>query len=231
MCRNVASVEGAIASQRTPRGVWSFPAGGSYTGHVTQREEFEASDRILTVPNLLSFLRLALVPVFLILLVDGQDFLALVVLAVSGFTDFLDGYLARRLNQVSKLGQLLDPAADRLYILAALLGLGWRDLIPLWLVAVIIARDLMLLVLAGLLARAGHGAFPVNWVGKWATACLFVGLPLLMLAAAFPSTAGYAQPIGLIVAILGAGLYWWAGGLYLVQTVRATRKRKGQTPP
>lgn len=198
---------------------------------MRQREEFEASDRILTVPNLLSFLRLALVPVFLILLVVGEDFIALAVLALSGFTDFLDGFLARRLNQVSKLGQLLDPAADRLYILAALLGLGWRDLIPLWLVIVIIARDVMLVVLAALLARIGHGAFPVNWVGKWATACLFVGLPLLMLAAAFPVTAAWAQPVGLIVAILGAALYWWAGGLYLVQTVRATGKRDGQTQP
>jgi len=198
---------------------------------VAHREEPEASDRILTVPNLLSFLRLALVPVFLILLVDGQDLIALAILALSGFTDFLDGYLARRLNQVSKLGQLLDPAADRLYILAALLGLGWRDLIPLWLVAVIIARDIMLIVLAALLAKIGHGAFPVNWVGKWATACLFVGLPLLMLAAAFPATAAYTQPVGLIVAILGAALYWWAGVIYLLQTVRATGKPKEQTPP
>jgi cardiolipin synthase len=198
---------------------------------VEHRAEPEASDRILTVPNILSFLRLALVPVFLVLLVEGEDLAALAVLALSGFTDFLDGYLARRLNQVSKLGQLLDPAADRLYILAALLGLGWRDLIPLWLVVVIIARDVMLIALAAWLAKIGHGAFPVNWVGKWATACLFVGLPLLMLAAAFPATAVVTQPVGLIVAILGAALYWWAGGLYLLQTVRASGIPKGQTEP
>ncbi len=191
----------------------------------------EPSDRILTVPNLLSFLRLALVPVFLILLVEGQDFIALIILALSGFTDFLDGYIARRFNQVSKLGQLLDPAADRLYILAALLGLGWRDLIPLWLVVVIIARDVMLVVLAAILARIGHGAFPVNWVGKWATACLFVGLPLLMVSAAFPDTETYAQPFGMIFAVIGAVLYWWAGALYLIQTVRASRKGEGQTGP
>ncbi|MCU1560644.1 CDP-diacylglycerol--glycerol-3-phosphate 3-phosphatidyltransferase [Mycetocola sp.] len=198
---------------------------------MEHRAEPEASDRILTVPNILSFLRLALVPVFLVLLVEGEDLAALAVLALSGFTDFLDGYLARRLNQVSKLGQLLDPAADRLYILAALLGLGWRDLIPLWLVVVIIARDVMLIALAAWLAKIGHGAFPVNWVGKWATACLFVGLPLLMLAAAFPATAVVTQPVGLIVAILGAALYWWAGGLYLLQTVRASGIPKGQTEP
>ncbi|MBG6237909.1 cardiolipin synthase [Mycetocola sp. CAN_C7] len=196
---------------------------------MEHRESPEPSDRILTVPNLLSFLRLALVPVFLILLVEGQDLAALVVLAVSGFTDFLDGYIARRFDQVSRLGQLLDPAADRLYILAALLGLGWRDLVPLWLVIVIVARDIMLVVLAGILARIGHGAFPVNWVGKWATACLFLGLPLLMLAAAFPDADAIIRPFGMIFAVVGAVLYWWAGALYLVQTVRASRKSEGQT--
>ena len=196
---------------------------------MAHREISEPSDRILTVPNLLSFLRLALVPVFLILLVEGEDLIALAVLALSGFTDFLDGWIARRFNQVTKLGQLLDPAADRLYILAALLGLAWRDLVPLWLVLVIVARDVMLVVLGGLLARIGHSAFPVNWVGKWATACLFVGLPLLMFAAALPDTAGYTQPLGMIFAVLGAVLYWWAGVLYLVQTVAALRNREGQT--
>lgn len=196
---------------------------------MAHRESPEPSDRILTVPNLLSFLRLALVPVFLILLVEGEDLIALAVLALSGFTDFLDGYIARRFNQVSKLGQMLDPAADRLYILAALLGLAWRDLVPVWLVIVIVARDVMLVVLAAVLARIGHSAFRVNWVGKWATACLFVGLPLLMLAAALPETAGYTQPFGMIFSVVGAVLYWWAGVLYLVQTVRVSRNREGQT--
>ena len=182
------------------------------------------SDRILTLPNLLSFLRLALVPVFLVLLVEGQDIWALIILAVSGFTDFLDGYLARRLNQVSRLGQLLDPAADRLYIFAALLGLAWRELIPWWLVGIIVARDVMLLVIGIFLARIGHSAFPVNWVGKFATACLFLGLPLLMLAAALPDVRDYVQPFGMIFAIVGAVLYWWAGILYLVDTIRVKRE-------
>lgn len=184
---------------------------------------------MLTVPNLLSFLRLALVPVFLVLLVGGLDFWALVTLAVSGITDFLDGFLARKLDQVSRLGQLLDPAADRLYILAALLGLAWRELIPWWLVIVIIARDVMLVVIGMLLARLSHGAFPVNWVGKWATACLFVGLPLLMVSAAWPDVAGFTQPFGWIFALVGAALYWWAGILYLVQTVRVYGDRRRQT--
>ncbi|MCP2032729.1 cardiolipin synthase [Okibacterium sp. HSC-33S16] len=190
---------------------------------MSRNGDTEVSDRILTLPNVLSFLRLALVPVFLILLVEGQDIGALVVLAVSGFTDFLDGFLARRLNQVSRLGQLLDPAADRLYIFAALLGLAWRELIPWWLVVIIVARDVMLLAIGVLLARIGHGAFPVNWVGKFATASLFLGLPLLMLAAALPDVQGYVQPFGMIFSIVGAVLYWWAGILYLVDTVRVKR--------
>jgi len=195
---------------------------------VAAESSSEVSDRVLTVPNLLSFLRLALVPVFLILLVDGLDLLALATLAVSGVTDFLDGFLARRLGQVSRLGQLLDPAADRLYILAALLGLAWRELIPWWLVIVIIARDAMLVVIGILLARMSHGAFPVNWVGKWATACLFVGLPLLMVSAAWPDVAGFTQPFAWIFAIVGAVLYWWAGILYLAQTVRVYLDRRRQ---
>lgn len=197
---------------------------------MKERVEHEVSDRIITVPNLLSFLRLALVPVFLILLVVGQDVLALVTLAVSGITDFLDGYLARRMNQVTRLGQLLDPAADRLYIFAALLGLTWRELIPLWLVIVIIARDVMLLVLAVLLARHQYGALPVIKTGKAATAAIFVGLPVLMLAAAIPAINQVALPIGMFFSILGAALYWVAGAVYIIQTRRLIVNRRAETP-
>jgi cardiolipin synthase len=184
------------------------------------------SDRILTIPNVLSFVRLALVPVFLLFLLDGQDIAALVTLAVSGFTDFLDGFLARRLNQVTRLGQLLDPAADRLYILAAVLGLVMRELIPLWLVIAILARDVLLLVVALVLAHAGHGALPVNLVGKAATAFLFVGLPILMLAEAVPEIAAGAQPIGTAVAVAGAVLYWAAGLVYVRDTLRIRRESR-----
>ncbi|WP_235940835.1 CDP-alcohol phosphatidyltransferase family protein [Paramicrobacterium fandaimingii] len=185
----------------------------------------EVSDRIVTIPNLLSFLRLGLVPVFLILLVEGNDVAALIVLAVSGLTDFLDGFLARRLNQVTRLGQILDPAADRLYIVAALLGLGWRDLIPFWLAVVIIARDIMLLVLGGVLAKHGIGALPVVKTGKAATAALFVGLPLLMLSAAVPTIGDAVLPIALGFSLLGAVLYWAAGIIYIIQTRRMIHDR------
>lgn len=176
-----------------------------------------------TVPNALSFFRLALVPVFLWLVIVGEDALALGVLIVSSITDFLDGWLARKLHQVSRLGQLLDPAADRLYIFAALVGLAWREVIPWWLVAVIVARDVMLAVLGVILANHGFGPLPVHHLGKVATFCLFWALPLLMLGEAFDPLAPYSLPLGWAFALWGAFLYWWAGIVYIRETARVIR--------
>ncbi|WP_305002205.1 CDP-alcohol phosphatidyltransferase family protein [Salinibacterium soli] len=178
------------------------------------------SSRILTVPNLLSFLRLALVPVFLALIIQGQDALALLVLVISSVTDFLDGLIARTFRQVSRLGQLLDPAADRLFIFAALIGLAVREVIPWWLFVVIVSRDAMLIVLGIVLANHGFGPLPVHHLGKVATLCLFYALPILMLGEAFPTASWLTDPIGWAFAIWGAFLYWWAGVVYLVETVR-----------
>jgi cardiolipin synthase len=175
---------------------------------------------VFTLPNILSFFRLALVPVFLVFIIVGEDALALLVLVVSSVTDFLDGYLARRLNQVSRLGQLLDPAADRLYIFAALIGLAWREVLPWWLVAIILARDVMLAVLGVILANHGFGPLPVHHLGKVATFCLFVALPLLMLGEAFDALAPISLPLGWAFALWGAFLYWWAGIVYIGETRR-----------
>ncbi|WP_307806896.1 CDP-alcohol phosphatidyltransferase family protein [Naasia sp. SYSU D00057] len=194
--------------------------GAPQPGRV-QRQQ--VSDRILTLPNILSFVRLALVPVFLVLLLDGQDLAALIVLVVASATDYLDGYLARRLGQVSRLGQLLDPAADRLYIFAALLGLAARELVPWWLVLVIVARDVLLLALGVILASNGYGPLPVHHLGKIATFCLFYALPLLVLAQAFPGIAHVVGPIGWAFGAWGAFLYWWAGLVYAVETARVIR--------
>lgn len=181
------------------------------------------SSRVWTIPNVLSFFRLALVPVFLAFVITGEDALALLVLVVSSITDFLDGWLARKLNQVSRLGQLLDPAADRLYIFAALVGLAWREVIPWWLVAVILARDVMLAVLGVILANHGYGPLPVHHLGKVATFCLFCALPLLMLGEAFDPLAPYSLPLGWAFALWGAFLYWWAGIVYIRETARVIR--------
>jgi cardiolipin synthase len=102
------------------------------------------SDKVLTWPNALSALRLLLVPVFLWLILIDENLLAFSILAISSFTDWLDGYLARKLNQMTRLGQLLDPAADRLFILASLLGLAITNAVPWWLVYVVVGRDLNL---------------------------------------------------------------------------------------
>jgi cardiolipin synthase len=183
----------------------------------------DLSSRVLTVPNVLSFLRLALVPVFLWLIVDGYDSWALLVLAVSSLTDFLDGWIARRFNQITRLGQLLDPAADRLYIFAALIGLAWRDLVPWWIVAVVVGRDVFLLVLGVVLANHGFGPLPVHLLGKVATFCLFYALPMIMLGQAFPELSWWSQPVGWAFGVWGAYLYWWAGVIYAIETVRAIR--------
>lgn len=183
----------------------------------------EVSSRILTVPNVLSFIRLLLVPVFFVLIIIGQDFLALLLLTASSITDYVDGQIARRFNQVTRLGQLLDPAADRLLILAALIGLAVRLIIPWWLMAIIIGRDLMLIVVGIVLANHGYGPLPVHHLGKFATFCLFYALPILMLGQAFPQLEWLTVPVGWAFALWGALLYWWAGILYLRQTIRVTR--------
>ncbi|NBQ92441.1 MAG: CDP-alcohol phosphatidyltransferase family protein [Micrococcales bacterium] len=176
------------------------------------------SDRILTWPNLLSALRLLLVPFFLWLIIDGQNLLAFAILAFSSFTDWLDGYLARRLNQTSRLGQLLDPAADRLFILASLIGLAATEQVPWWLVAVILSRDLMLFFTLPFLAQVGYGPLPVNYTGKAGTFALLYAFPLLLLPAVLPAEAkNFVLPIAWAFAFWGIWLYWWTGAVYLLQ--------------
>ena len=182
-----------------------------------------AESRIWTIPNLLSMLRLALVPPFLALIVVGDYVAALIVLVVASFTDLLDGYLARRLRQVTRLGQLLDPAADRLYIFAALLGLAANDLVPWWIVVVIVARDVFLLVLGIVLANHDYGPLPVHQLGKVATFALFFGVPVIMLGLAFPAVQPISEPVGWAITLWGAFLYWWAGVIYAIETARVIR--------
>jgi cardiolipin synthase len=183
------------------------------------------SDRILTAPNLLSFARLLGVPLFLwLILVPQADVLAFAVLAVAGATDWLDGVLARALDQRSRLGVLLDPLADRLYIAATLLGLAIRAIIPWWLVAVLVARELMLLALLPLLRRQGRLALPVTYVGKAATFCLLWGFPLLLLGSLDSWVGNVSVCLGWAFALWGTFLYWWAGIRY-VQTARALREQ------
>jgi cardiolipin synthase len=184
------------------------------------------TDRVLTIPNLLSMARLLGVPVFLWLVLapvfDGpqRDGWALLVLALSGVSDYLDGKLARRWNQVSALGRILDPAADRLYILSTLVGLTWREILPLWLTALLLARELMLLFVVWRLDRAGYAPPQVNFLGKAATFNLMYAFPLLLLSDGSGWVASLAAIFGWAFAGWGTALYWWAGILYVVQVRR-----------
>jgi cardiolipin synthase (CMP-forming) len=186
-------------------------------------DHIQVSSRILTVPNLLSFFRLAMVPVFLVFIIVGQDLAALIILVISSATDYLDGQIARRFGQISRLGQLLDPAADRLFIFAALIGLCVRDVIPWWLVVIIVGRDFVLAILGIILANHGYGPLPVHHLGKVATFSLLYALPILMLGLAFPAINWITNPVGWAFALWGAFLYWWAGIIYIIETARVVR--------
>ena len=174
--------------------------------------------RVLTVPNLLSGLRLALIPVFLWLVLSREaDGLAFLLLMFAGFTDWLDGYLARVLDQQTKLGELLDPIADRLYIFAVVVALALRDFVPWWLALLIPLRDVMLWCLVPLLRTRGLSSLPVHFLGKAATFNLLYAFPLLLLGGGDGTVAQLAQVFGWAFAFWGVGLYWWAGLLYVWQ--------------
>ena len=179
-----------------------------------------STDRVVTLPNALSALRLLGVPLFLWLVLTERDVLAVAVLMVSGATDWLDGKIARAWNQMSRVGALLDPAADRLYILATLVGLTVRDVVPLWLTVGLVGRDVFLATLLPVLRRYGYGPLPVHYLGKAATFNLLAGFPLLLLGEGDSVVSQVAHAFGWAFAIWGTSLYWWAGVLYVVQVRR-----------
>lgn len=148
--------------------------------HGHQRTE-EVSNRIFTVPNLISAIRLCLVPVFLILLLNGYDLAATFLFALAAGTDWIDGQIARRTNQVSKLGQLLDPAVDRILMIVGVAGLFIVGRLPLWIIVFVVARDLLLLVGGAYLLKRWKKRVAVIYPGKVATTLLFVGFAALLL--------------------------------------------------
>lgn len=182
------------------------------------------TDRVFTVPNLLSFLRLLGVPLFLwLVLVREADGWAFLVLAVSAFTDYLDGKLARRWHQISRVGQVLDPLADRLYVFSTIVALTLREIIPLWFAALLVGRDVFLALLVPALRRRGLTVLPVHFLGKAATFCLLYALPLLLLGDGDGTLALLARVFGWAFAVWGVGLYWWAGLIYAEQVRRLLR--------
>jgi cardiolipin synthase len=191
----------------------------------------QRSSQVWTVPNIISALRLLGVPLFLwLVLGPEEDTIALVVLMLSGVTDYLDGYLARRLGQTSKVGEILDPVADRLYILAVVIGLAFRDIIPWWVAIILPARDAFLWCLVPFLRTRGYSALPVHFLGKAATFNLLYAFPLLLLGDGNGVFALLAQVFGWAFALWGIGLYWWAGLLYAWQVRKLLADQDRRAP-
>jgi cardiolipin synthase len=146
------------------------------------------------------------------------DLIAAGILGLAGITDWLDGKLARMLNQTSRLGQLLDPAADRLYIAAMIIGLAVRGIIPWWLFGALVGRELFVgVALLVLQRRTAYEALQVSFVGKAATLCLMYAFPLVLLGAHGGVAAEVVRVFGWAFAVWGTALYWWAAMLYLTQ--------------
>lgn len=189
------------------------------------------TDRVVTVPNILSALRLLAVPVFVWLVVAQKaDVWAFFLLVVSAVTDYVDGYVARRWHQISRVGQLLDPIVDRAFIIALLVALAVRGLIPWWFAGALILRDVVMFFVMSGLQRRGQVGLPVHFLGKSATFALMGGLPLLLLAGGTGTWPMLAAVFGWAGAIWGAVLYWWAAVLYMIQARRLMSAAPAEEP-
>ena len=181
-------------------------------------------ERVWTIPNLLSVLRLLGVPLFLYLLLGPEaDGWAILVLALAGLSDWADGKFAKWLNQYSRLGALLDPAADRLYIVSTLVALALREIVPLWVVVLLVGREVVLGLALLVLRHYGYPPLQVHYLGKAATLLLLYAFPILLLAQGEGFWATLAEPFGWAFTIWGTAFYVLAGLLYLVQVAAIVR--------
>ncbi|MDI3315792.1 MAG: CDP-alcohol phosphatidyltransferase family protein [Mycobacterium sp.] len=183
-----------------------------------------AHDRVLTVPNALSAVRLALIPALVYaLLVVHADAWAVAILAISGVSDWADGKIARVLGQASSLGALLDPAVDRLYLVTVPIVFGVRGLVPWWIVITLLARDGLLATTLPVLRRRGLTALPVTYVGKAATFGLMAAFPLILLGHLGGVCNRVLLACGWAALIWGLYMYLWALVLYALQVVAVVR--------
>ncbi|MDQ1320802.1 MAG: hypothetical protein QG655_2045 [Actinomycetota bacterium] len=178
-----------------------------------------------TIPNVLSVIRLVLVPVFLYLLLGVHAYgPATGVLMFSGVSDWADGKIARLMeNQSSRLGELLDPLVDRIYMIAVPVGLAFAGVVPWWLVAVLLGRDVVLAATLPVLRGRGVAALPVTYIGKAATFALMSGLPLILLGQWDALWSRVIGACGWGFVIWGTGMYLWSAVLYLIQVAMVVR--------
>lgn len=185
-----------------------------------------AGTRLLTIPNVISFARLATVPVFVWLFVSGRENAGVILYAIGAWTDFLDGYIARKTDSVTELGKLLDPLADRIFIAALVIALVVRETMPWWVALAVLGRDLLVLSLFPYLERRKIARIAVNRVGKTATAFLFAGLTMLAVSETTLAGSDALSGPGLGFTLLGATLYWAAGYLYAREAVAKLKALK-----
>jgi cardiolipin synthase len=186
----------------------------------------DVRDRVLTVPNVLSVLRLVLVPVFLYLLfVTKANGWAVAVLMFSGFSDWADGKIARLVaNQSSRLGELLDPAVDRIYMVTVPVALAFYGAVPWWIVLTLIGRDVVLAATLLVLRTRGLTALPVTYIGKAATFALMSAFPLILLGQWDALWSRVVLACGWAFLIWGMAMYLWSGVLYLIQVAMVVRR-------
>ena len=190
----------------------------------TLTEGSPASTRIITIPNLISFARLLTVPVFLWFWFSDERNIAVAIYAAGAWTDFLDGYIARHTGAVSELGKLLDPFADRVFIVALAVALVVAGALPWPLAAAVIGRDVLILSLYPFVQGGSRPKIEVNLVGKTATAALFFGLTCLALSETDLTWADIGDELGIAFVALGAVLYWVAGAMYARIVFRRTEE-------
>ena len=170
---------------------------------------------ILTIPNGITGIRALAIPFFLLAYISWDNvLLALVILTVGAISDYVDGKLARALNQESALGAMLDPAIDRAYIAATVIALVIKNVVPLWMLLLLIGRDLWLVLILAIKRRRGTGVFEVSFLGKTATFNLLYAFPFLLVAG--------DSGIGQVFFIGGWGFAIWGLGLYLVTALQYT---------
>ena len=184
---------------------------------------------VLTVPNALSVLRLVGVPIYLLLIESESYGWAVLTLVVAGATDYFDGKIARRFNQTSRLGELLDPAADRLYIVVILFSLWDLELLPIAVVLLIVGRDIILGILLIVMKRRDLPPFTVTYLGKAATFNLLYAFPFLLLTKSdSPWVAESSFILGWAFSAWGIGLYLYTGFVYLREGLRDLAQVRGR---
>ncbi len=173
----------------------------------TKNEEYEVSNKIFTLPNLLSFIRFCMIPAFLVLLLNGYNLIATILFAVAASTDWIDGQVARRTNSVSKLGQLLDPFVDRFLMISGVVGLLLVGRLPLWIVLVVVLRDVFMLAGGSYLLSRWKVRVPVIYAGKVTTTLLYIGFAGVLLN--MPLLPGLGLTDAAWLPGFSASLYSW----------------------